>query len=154
MALLDILDHTKKILQTPTTDLTKEEVISEEISRLLSDMVDTCIATGAVGLAANQVGVPKSLFVFNEPGTDYFQAVFNPKIVSRKELGVSKAEGCMSIPGERFNVKRHKKIVIEGLDKDGNVIIFKTKSRRVANIFQHEIDHLLGITIANKGKRI
>lgn len=154
MALLKILDRTSEVLKTPTKNLTKEEVTSEEISRLLSDMVDTCLATGAVGLAANQVGVPKSLFVFNEPGTDYFQAVFNPKIISKKELAVSKAEGCMSIPGERFNVKRYKKIVIEGLDKSGNVIIFKTKSRRVANIFQHEIDHLLGITIADKGKRI
>ena len=66
----------------------------------------------------------------------------------------SNVEGCLSLPERYFNVKRFKKMRITGLDENADPIDITTKSKQLAKVLQHEIDHLNGITIADKGKEV
>lgn len=148
----DIVTYPSEILTTPTSEVPVVEIESEEIQRLIQDMIETCIANSGRGLAANQIGVSKSIFVYRDPKEKEFGAVINPKLISKRDLGHSKNEGCLSLPNMRFNVKRYKKVTIEGYNTAAEKVVLTTKSKMLAWIFQHEIDHLAGITLKDKGK--
>jgi len=83
-----------------------------------------------------------------------FDVLINPEVTSLKEKMNSKGEGCLSIPEQYYNVRRFKKITLKGLDEHAEPVEIMTKSKAVAKMLQHEIDHLNGITIADKGKRV
>lgn len=140
-------------LADKATELTKEEILTHKIQTLIENMMDTCHDADGLGLAANQVGATGSICVYKIPGKPGFQTIINPVIVSKKGKFTSRGEGCLSLPGRYFSVKRYKKIVVTGLDRHGNPIEIETKSKQLAKILQHEIDHLNGITIADKGKK-
>ena len=154
MSILEIIKYPNDILTTHTDYLSPDQIASSEIQTLIEDMIDTCIDADGVGLAANQVGKNYALCVFQEPGETMFSVLINPHI-TKKAGGLQhcKGEGCLSVPGKYFNVFRHKKLTVEGLDRNGNPIVIETKSKRLAKILQHEIDHLLGVIIAKKGKK-
>lgn len=99
-----------------------------------------------VGLSANQVGVDVSYFVI---GVDDFRMdVFNPKIISA--TGESDFnEGCLSYPGITVVLKRPEEIEVEYQDVDGKVIR-RLLGGLTARIFQHEYDHMQGLTIKKK----
>ena len=142
------------LLAAKALDLSVADILSSSIQTLIEDMKDTCHAAEGLGLAATQIGAGANLCVYKEPGAVGYKVLINPYIKGHKEPFKSKAEGCLSVPGRRFNVTRYKKITVEGLDEHGNKVEFTTKSKKLAVILQHEIDHLNGITIADKGKEI
>lgn len=152
MSNLEILTYPNDILTTPTTPLTKADILSSEIQTLIEDMKDTIIAYGGVGLAANQVGVHKALFLIRYK--DGFGVFINPEVKSKKGHFHCKGEGCLSVPEKRFNVKRFKKIELSYIDEHGEEAYLITHSKRHAQEIQHEIDHLNGVILAEKGKRI
>ena len=154
MSILDIIKYPDPILTTPTDYLSQDQILSSEVQTLIEDMMDTCDAAEGVGLAANQVGSSHSICIYREPGAALYSVLINPNI-KKKFGGVlhSKGEGCLSVPGKYFNVVRKKKLIVEGLDRNGKPVVIDTKSKRLTKILQHEIDHLNGITIANKGKK-
>ena len=55
----------------------------------------------------------------------------------------TEAEGCLSVPGERFPLKRADWVRVTGVDLDQNPIDFEATGW-FARIFQHEFDHLNG----------
>jgi len=148
--ILTIIKHPDPILYTPTEAVSLPELNSGSTQTLIEDMIDTCLDVEGLGLAANQVGEDKSLFVYRKPGTTSFRVLVNPTIVEKKGKPFKKTEGCLSIPGEEFTVKRFKKIRISALDRDGEKLDFWTKSKRIAQCLQHEIDHLNGTTLVTK----
>jgi len=152
--ILKIVKHPNDVLTTPTTELTRAEILSGKIQTLIEDMIDTCLAVDGLGLAANQVGVDKSLLIYRKPGyRTRFGVMINPKLKEKKDITNSKGEGCLSLPGQRFNVKRYKNITVLALDSAGEKRTTVTKSKKLAKIIQHEIDHLDGLTLAERGKR-
>jgi len=152
--ILTIVTHPNDILTTPTTDLTRDEIKSNEIQTLLEDMAETCLHMGGLGLAANQVGVSKSIIICRKPGTDKFITLINPAFVKGVGMMNSKGEGCLSLPEQFFNVKRWKKVVVEAYDREAEKKIAATKSKRLAKILQHEMDHLKGLTLIDVGKKV
>jgi len=152
--ILEIITYPNDVLTTPTEDLTQADIKSGVIQTLIEDMIDTCLAIDGLGLAANQVGVGKSLLVYRRPGTKKFGILINPAFVKGVGSLHSKNEGCLSLPDQRFNVKRFKKVVVEALDRDGEKKTAVTKSKRLAKILQHELDHLNGLTLIDTGKRV
>lgn len=152
--ILEIITYPNDILTTPTTNLTPAEIKSGEIQTLIEDMIDTCLHHNGLGLAANQVGVGKSLFVYRRPGTKDFGILINPVFVKGIGSMHSKGEGCLSLPEQYFNIKRFKKITVEALGRDGEKKTAATKSKKLAKVLQHEMDHLNGLTLIDTGKKV
>jgi peptide deformylase len=75
--------------------------------------------------------------------------VINPKIIERSAEMVKDWEGCLSIPGLRGEVPRHRHIVARYQTIDGEVVE-RSFSDFVARIFQHEDDHLRGIVFLDR----
>ncbi len=146
MAILQILKSPNPILRKKAEAL-KE--ITEEDKRLIGDMIDTMKAVEGVGLAANQIGVSKRIFVFN-PSVDEWRAdvLINPIIMKRR--GSEKMEeGCLSLPGISEEVRRSNYILVEGRDVNGKPVRFEATGL-LARIIQHEIDHLNGILLIDR----
>lgn len=122
-----------------------------ELTRLIRDMAETLEDAGGVGLAAPQVHMPLRLFIYLVPENRAedgaavpLTVVINPVVTpldAEMELGW---EGCLSIPGLRAAVPRHKRIHLAALDETG-AAIDRTLSGFHARVVQHEYDHLNGI---------
>lgn len=116
--------------------------IDDSIKKLIGDMSETLhAAPGRAGLAAPQVGVPLRVIVIGAAEGDI--ALINPEIARRKgEHLVS--EGCLSIPGYFGVVKRAESVSVKARDASGKKIKIKA-SELLAQILEHEIDHLNGV---------
>jgi peptide deformylase len=100
---------------------------------------------GGIGLAANQVGIDKSMAVV-DVGDGLYKLV-NPRIV-KKEGAQILEEGCLSVPGVFVKVKRAKKVEVKALDESGNPVTIKAEGL-MACCLQQEIDHLNGKLIVD-----
>ncbi|MGH7082434.1 MAG: peptide deformylase [Acetobacteraceae bacterium] len=127
---------------------------SPEIRRLISDLIETMLDAGGVGLAAPQVHVPLRLFVFRVPpgragsasedGPMPVTVLINPEVAYLGEERVLRWEGCLSIPGLRAAVPRFVRIRYAGTDGEGRPA-GAVASGFHAGVVQHEYDHLDGI---------
>lgn len=115
----------------------------EDISKIIEKMYKIMEEAGGVGLAANQIGIDKSLLVFNHFGTKGF--CVNPMIVARSNP-YEIYEGCLSLPGQQYTVTRYGKITIRSSVYPEDVEL----DSYLAQIFQHEIDHLNGRLICDE----
>src|SRR6478752_5671535 len=89
-----------------------------DLVTLVHGMYDTMDLEEGVGLAAPQVGVRKRLFTFDLHEGEGPAVVINPEIVERDGEVLSE-EGCLSVPGYRFEVVRAERVTMRGLDLDG-----------------------------------
>jgi peptide deformylase len=117
------------------------QTVDDDVRRLISDMFETMDAARGVGLAANQVGVPRRVAVVSVEDDRFVMG--NPRIIET-EGRVSAEEGCLSIPEIFADVTRPERVVIEALDAQGQPYR-KEASGLTARAIQHEIDHLDGI---------
>lgn len=122
-----------------------EEVDGHTVA-LVEDMFATMYQAPGSGLAANQIGVQKRLFVYDvgEGG----QVVINPRILeARGEWTYD--EGCLSVPGYSWPIVRPKEVHLVGVDLDGNEVSIEADTLE-ARVFQHELDHLDGILLVER----
>jgi len=123
------------------------EKITESHRKMLSQMARLMYSIDGVGLAAPQVGINESMIVVDpRDGTGLYKLV-NPKII-KKEGQQDSEEGCLSVPGVGVKVKRAKRVVLEAQDETGKNLIIEAEGF-LANIFQHELDHLNGKLIVD-----
>ena len=104
----------------------------------------------AVGLAANQVGVPYKVFVMKGDPENY--VCFNPKIVYYSDDKEVLEEGCLSFPGVNVKVKRPKSIRVRFQTPSGEVVT-KSFGGLTARVFQHELDHVNGQLFINRANK-
>lgn len=131
-------------------------VITEEIRQLVADMYETMEAAPGVGLAAPQVGIGLRIFVFDwdDGDTHYRGEAINPEL-ELSELSEewpdedSEVEGCLSIPGERFPLKRANVALLRATNLKGERYEINATGW-LARIFQHEFDHLNGTLYADR----
>jgi len=124
---------------------------------MVINMIATMKKAQGVGIAANQVGKDLQLFIVApEPSVRYPKAprqppvaMINPKLVRKSKVMETDWEGCLSIPGIRGRVPRHKNIAIEFTGIDGKRYQGKL-SGFVARIFQHEFDHINGFVFLDR----
>jgi peptide deformylase len=119
--------------------------ITPEVHRLIDDMVHTMYAAPGIGLAATQVGVALRIFVADlsaghRPGE--LITFVNPAIVD-VDGTQNEDEGCLSVPGFTANVLRPSRVVLQGLDRNGEPQQIEGTGL-LARCFQHEMDHLDG----------
>lgn len=153
--LLDIAELGDPVLRQKTTEIADPG--QAVIRTLVEDMFHTTSVVDGVGLAAPQVSESISMFVIaSEPNERYPEApelgpvaVINPEILSYSEEIEDGWEGCLSIPGIRGIVPRHKTIKVRYIDTRGEEIITEFADFP-ARIFQHEYDHLNGILFLDR----
>jgi peptide deformylase len=131
--------------------------IDDDVRDLVRDMEETMAAAPGVGLAAPQVGVGLRIFVWSwidEEGTQHRGTAINPELLMAPlPLGDldedEESEGCLSIPGERFPLRRSPEALLAATDLDGQHFEIRA-SGWLARIFQHEYDHLDGVLYADR----
>lgn len=142
-----------RITGDPVLHSRAQEVVNfdDELRVLVADMFETMDKAPGVGLAAPQVGVPLRIFTYDYPddqGAERRGVIINPVL----EIGAisdepadedTEVEGCLSVPGERFPLKRADKAIVTGVDLEQNPIFIEA-SGWFARIMQHEFDHLNG----------
>ena len=130
------------------------DISDAEIQRLIKDMQDTlAIAKNGIGLAASQVGKNLRLFVVS-PALGLNQIVFiNPVITKISEKTKLVDEGCLSVIGLYGKIKRAESLKIEAYNQNGRKFKMKADGL-VAQLFQHEVDHLDGILFKDKANNI
>ena len=126
------------ILKEATIPVTE---FDENLRAICTSMIATMEKSGGIGLAAPQVGIDKRMFVMNEAP----YVLMNPEIIDT-EGEISAEEGCLSLPGVYFNLKRSEKITITYQDIEGWKHTLEVDDHR-AKCVQHEIDHLDGKTM-------
>jgi peptide deformylase len=122
----------------------------EPLKQLAEDMKRVMYEREGVGLAANQIGRLKRIFVAAYEDEEY--VIVNPEIDERSETVEKEVEGCLSIPETRVEVERPTAVTVTGQDLSGEPVRVEVEGL-LARIFQHEIDHLDGILILDRTDR-
>lgn len=143
MAVLTIRIFGDPVLRTRAEEVTQ---FDSALDTLVEDMFDTMEAGNGVGLAANQIGVLKRVFVFD---TTHHAGgmrghIINPVWTPLDDEIQIDQEGCLSIPDIMKDTQRYNNIAVTGVDKDKRPISMKV-SGLLARCIQHETDHLDGV---------
>ncbi|ARC57075.1 Peptide deformylase [Frondihabitans sp. 762G35] len=148
-----------KITGEPTLHEVAAPVTSFDASlaALVDDLFETMDLAPGVGLAGPQVGVPLRVFVYSYVDDDdvtWRGAAVNP-VLWQSPLTIDplddddESEGCLSIPGERYPLRRAEGVILRAFDVHGEPFEIEAHGW-LARIFQHEYDHLDGILYADR----
>src|SRR4051812_40594146 len=113
--------YSLRYLGDPVLKQTAPEItdIDGKLVRMVDDMFDVLYEAQGLALAATQVGIQKRLFVYDYRDTP--GVLINP-VVEESDGGWDYIEGCLSIPGIYFDIKRPKRVHLTGLDLEGNEV--------------------------------
>jgi len=123
-----------------------------DAEQLEKDMIEFMLANRGIGLAANQIGLTKRVFVMGSNTIPNFPtpfAVFNPVIKEASIESVLDQEGCLSYPDLFLTVKRPRWIVAEYQDSKGTIKEIRIDGY-LSKCFQHEFDHLNGVCFVDR----
>lgn len=153
-----------KLVRLPSSILRKKsqpvKKIDPKVKMLAGEMVAFIQrrrdrASRPVGLAAVQLGKAVRMFAFivnpaASKDAEDIQVIINPELVYAKGSRLVH-EGCLSIPGKTFVLKRAKIVKIRGLNLSGEPRSYRGRDF-LAQVFQHELDHLDGVLIDQIGE--
>jgi peptide deformylase len=160
MMKLKIMQMGEPVLREMARELSKDEILSDEIQQLIAHMRDTMHDAPGVGLAAPQIGQSLQLIVI-EDRSEYhaqlspeqlaerervpvpFQVIINPKLTILKGDSRTFFEGCLSFSGFVGLVPRAQQVQVECLNERAEPVTI-TAHGWYARILQHEVDHLHG----------
>lgn len=153
--ILEIAELGHPVLRQRASEI--ESPGDSEIKSFIEDLIETCVDSNGVGIAAPQVYRSDRVFIiYSRPNARYPNAdemgpvaLVNPEITSFSDEKVKDWEGCLSIPGIRGLVPRHKTISVKYQTTEGEEIENEF-SDFIARIFQHELDHLDGIVFLDR----
>lgn len=151
MSILKVARMGHPVLRKIADTVSEDEIRSENIQRLIDDMIETMYEYNGAGLAAPQVHISKQISVIEVKANPRYPAapeiplliLINPVITyltDEKKLGW---EGCLSLPELRGAVPRYTKIKVEAYDRFGEKLNFEAEGFK-AIVIQHETDHLFG----------
>ncbi|WP_117233965.1 peptide deformylase [Vibrio maerlii] len=134
-----------------------ENIQSNECQSLILDMMQKVEKANGVGIAAPQVYESLRIFIMcSKPNARYpdapvmpITAIINPEIIDASSEMEKGWEGCLSVPSMRGFVPRHETITVRYYDQAGECYQ-TTFSGFIARIFQHELDHLDGLTFVDR----
>ena len=143
MSGLTIRQYGDPVLKERTSEVRE---IDASVAALVESMIDTMYEAPGSGLAANQIGVMRRIFVYDVGEGP--RAVINPRIVE-SDGEWTYDEGCLSIPGLSWDIVRPNAVHLVGLDLDGNELSIEATELE-GRVFQHELDHLDGILLVER----
>jgi len=140
----EIRTYGDPVLKSQAAQVTE---INGKIARLVDDMFITLHESDSgLALAAPQIGVQKQIVVWDID--DEQRTIINPQIVESDGEWLY-SEGCLSIPELYVDILRPNRVLVRGLDIDGNEIEFEV-NELMGRMFQHEIDHLNGVLMFDR----
>jgi len=147
MAILPIVLYPDPVLLRSTEPV---ERVDDEIRELVGNMAETMHNAPGIGLAANQVGISKRIFLADlSCGEDpeALNVFINPEIQATvgREVG---EEGCLSFPDVTLDVERAEEVTVEFLDLEGHRTVI-TATGLLARVILHESEHLEGKVFLN-----
>jgi peptide deformylase len=133
------------------------EAFDDALRDLVEDMFETMDLANGVGLAAPQIGVGLRVFTWqmdNADGVPERGVIVNPFVSPSKAAPEEpdphqESEGCLSVPGESYPLKRGDRAGVSGFDAEGREIAFEA-SGWFARCMQHEYDHLNGFLYVDR----
>ena len=145
----DLVSENDPILTKPTElfSFSNPPVSPLELS---DNMSATLEKNFALGLSANQVGLPYRMFIMRGESNNI--AVFNPRIITVSNEVISLEEACLSFPGINLKIKRPRTIRVRYQNEYGEMNTH-TYTNMTARIFLHEYDHLEGVLFYNRANR-
>ena len=148
----DVLSN--KAEKVPVSDITKPEI--QAILKEMKESLDK--EDDGVAIAAPQIGYSKRIFVisekvFKEEKGSKEKIYINPKIINLSREKESTNEGCLSVRWKYGEVQRSTKATVEAYNEKGKKFQ-RGASGLLAQIFQHEVDHLEGILFVDKAKNV
>ena len=148
------------ILRELAQSVPVKDILSTKIQKIISDM-KSALATqnDGVAIAAPQIGIPLRIFVVSDlilkSADKEYKSIgkdlvfINPEIIKNSRQKYEAEEGCLSVRWKYGKVKRAKKTTIKGHNELGE-IVERGASGLLAQVFQHETDHLSGILFTDK----
>lgn len=121
--------------------------ITDSVRMLIADLEETTAIPGRAGVAANQIGISLRAFSYQVEGV--VGHLINPEIVQLGGEKVLLDEGCLSLPEIWSKTPRHTKVKVRGLKQSGEQIEIEAEGL-LAQVFQHEIDHLDGLVYLDR----
>lgn len=146
--MIDLVSYDHPILHAPMPRFDFKNSNRSQVYSLGRTLVEALTVHGGIGLAANQIGLPWRMFVMH----DGFFCV-NPRIVNHGDEVETAEEYCLSYPGVKIQVPRYKVVQVRYFTEKGEAVN-RTFQDLTARVFQHETDHLDGLTMLDRGTRL
>lgn len=143
MAIYPIRTFPDPVLLMKASDVTE---FGPDLQKLADDMFETMYAAPGVGLAAPQIGISKRFFVADAGDGPFVMA--NPEVVETSGKWKFE-EGCLSVPGKYWTIKRSDYVRARGYDLHGDPVEFEG-DELMGRVLQHEIDHLSGVLLLDR----
>lgn len=137
-----LVNYTDQILKQPAARFDFNDPPVDPIE-LAHELAKAMMEYGGIGLAANQLGYPYRVFAIH---ANPILVCYNPVIVDKTSASVTLDEACLTFPGLSVKVKRPESIKVRYTEPNGNTVTTKFTGMS-ARIFQHEYDHLEGLTM-------
>ena len=166
-----LIEENIQFLNKPTKKV--KFPLSNHIHSIIEDLIDTYKVTPCAGIAANQIGYDRSIFI----GMEYddrpekekddsqdldeverdpqnYEIYINPQIDKVNEKSIQTGdEGCLSIPNLTLEIDRYDKIKVRYYNIEGKAIK-KPLNKFISRLYQHELDHLNGKLMIEDQERI
>ena len=151
---LQLGPETHPLLVKELAPLDDEKIDAKALAQRLMKIMVGC--SGA-GLSANQVGVDAQMFVMQWPNMGDIPAgskiVINPELLGHSPTDATFEEGCLSFPASFLWLKRPDAVAVRYQTVDGETVE-ELLEGWPARIFQHEYDHIKGLTFRDKASKI
>ncbi len=139
---MQIVKQPDIFLRDPTSEV--KLPLSPEDQVIIDQMIDTMYKNNGIGLAANQVGYARRMFVMDtSTDRDSPKIFINPVIEKRAKNKITEEEGCLSCPNQFADVRRPEYVGLSWICRHGKKQ-YKTFYHLPARVVQHEMDHLEG----------
>jgi peptide deformylase len=146
LALAQIRQYPDPVLRLRAQEV---EHFDGDLAQLVERMARLMEDARGVGLAANQVGILRRVFIFQADEDAEPRALVNPSIVKRSDEVELEDEGCLSLQGVVVPVERALRIRLEARDAAGHPVELELDGLG-ARVAQHEVDHLDGVLIVDR----
>ena len=156
--MIQVFQYPHETLLQSSTEWTKNDSIQgyNDIEKFEADMIKSMLDERGMGLAANQIGITKRFFAIGHESFDTFQKhviIWNPQVINFSEEKVIDVEGCLSFKDIFVKVERPKIIEIQYETTQGDTKFAKLDGME-SKCFQHELDHLDGITFNKRVSKL
>jgi len=156
--MIQVFQYPHDTLLQKSTEWTNSDSIQgyDDKEKFEKDMIQLMLDENGMGLAANQIGITKRFFAIGHSSFDTFKnhaIIWNPQVINFSEEKIIDVEGCLSFKDVFVKVERPKIIEVQYETTQGKTRFAKLDGME-SKCFQHELDHLDGITFNKRVSKL